>query len=156
MRLPPPQFWRAALAFLLLPGIVAVLVPWLLLRPAGERIAPTGAILLGTGMFLLLWCARDFYVAGKGTLAPWDPPKQLVTTGLYRYSRNPMYVAVLIMLAGWSLGYRSLPLALYTVAVVIAFHLRILYAEEPYLARQHGEQWTRYRSRTNRWLPMIG
>jgi protein-S-isoprenylcysteine O-methyltransferase Ste14 len=63
-----------------------------------------GLALLAVGLVLLLWCARDFFVSGRGTLAPWDPPKRLVIVGLYRFVRNPMYIAVLILLAGWSVA----------------------------------------------------
>lgn len=86
------MFVRALVAFLVLPGAVGFLVP-LLLRPAPpERtFHVVAAAPLVAGTFMLLWCVRDFYVAGKGTLAPWAPPRNLVVVGLYRWSRNPMY-----------------------------------------------------------------
>ena len=101
---------------------------------------------------LLLWCVRDFYVAGKGTLAPWSPPLELVTVGLYRMSRNPMYIAVILVLCGWALGFRSRPLALYALAVTIGFHLRVVFGEEPWLARRYGGRWAEYKARVPRWL----
>ena len=104
------MLWRALLAFLALPGMVAIAVPALFaarqLR-GGGMFHPLGLLPLGAGLVLLLWCVRDFYVSGKGTLAPWAPPENLVTSGLYRYSRNPMYVAVALMLFGWALGAMS-------------------------------------------------
>src|SRR4051794_33997590 len=108
-------FWRASLAFLVLPGTVAFLVPLLWLRPsgAGERFDALGLVPLSCGTALLLWCVRDFFVAGKGTLAPWAPPEHLVVTGAYRFSRNPMYIAVVLVLCGWALGFRSRLLAVY-------------------------------------------
>jgi len=149
------MLWRALLAFLALPGVVAIAVPaWLAagaLR-AGGRVYPVGLLPLFVGLVLLLWCVRDFYVAGKGTLAPWSPPRHLVTTGLYRYSRNPMYVAVAIMLAGWALSFASPTLAIYAGFVMGAFHLRVVYGEEPWLARTHGAEWTEYAARVPRWL----
>src|SRR5439155_4531453 len=74
-------FLRALFAFLALPTVVGGVVPWLILRNDHPRTAGT---LLGWpislfGGSVLLWCVRDFYVVGKGTLAPWDPPKKLVT-----------------------------------------------------------------------------
>lgn len=108
--------------------------------------------MIGAGAALLLWCVRDFYVAGRGTLAPWDPPRRLVSVGLYRVSRNPMYVAVLVILAGWAVAYWSAPLTIYAITVAIAFHLRAVRWEEPTLARLHGAEWTRYRERVPRWL----
>ena len=144
-------FWRALFAFVALPGMVAFAVPWML-RPRGAPIHPVGAIPLGIGIVLLLWCVRDFYVAGKGTLAPWSPPKNLVTVGLYRFSRNPMYVGVLTILVGWAVLHGSRTLWIYAGAMAIAFHLRVLMYEEPWLARTHGDGWTSYKSRTPRWL----
>ena len=143
-------FWRALVAFLALPAVVAFLVPWLL-RPseAGLDLIALPIVVVGAG--LLLWCVRDFYVAGQGTLAPWAPPKHLVTVGLYRFSRNPMYVAVLVVLAGFAVGFRSLALSVYAVSVAAAFHLRVLWYEEPWLARTYGGEWTAYRARVPRW-----
>ena len=103
-------------------------------------------------MVLLFWCVRDFYVAGKGTLAPWAPPKRLVTQGLYRFSRNPMYLSVLLILAGWALMFSSRTLWVYAVVIAIAFHLRVVLGEEPWLAQTHGEEWTAYRSKVSRWF----
>ena len=149
------MLWRALLAFLALPGIVAITIPVLFavraLR-AGGTFHPVGLLPLGAGLILLLWCVRDFYVSGKGTLAPWSPPKNLVTSGLYRYSRNPMYVGVALMLLGWALSFMSGRLAVYAALVVVAFHLRVIFGEEPWLARTHGAIWEEYRARVPRWL----
>ncbi len=144
-------FVRAAAAVLLLPGIVGFLVPWLL-RPPGAIVDPLGLIPLLLGVLLLGWCVRESYVAGKGTLAPWAPPKYLVVTGLYRFSRNPMYIAVALVVWGWAIAFRSRAIAVYALAVLIAFHLRVVLAEEPWLARTHGEAWTEYRTHVRRWL----
>ena len=149
------MLWRALFAFLALPGVVAIAVPaWFAsngLR-AGGRFHSAGLLPLVLGLVLLLWCVRDFYVAGRGTLAPWSPPKHLVTVGLYRFSRNPMYVAVSLMLAGWSLAFASLTIGIYAVFVIAAFHLRVVFGEEPWLARTHGAAWEEYKARVPRWL----
>jgi len=91
------MFFRAVLAFLALPAVVGGLVPWLLLGNDSWRMRGTslGWPVLLFGAFVLLWCVFDFYRIGRGTLAPWDPPKKLVILGLYRFMRNPMYVGVL-------------------------------------------------------------
>lgn len=148
---PAPLFWRALLAFLALPLTVAYLVPWLFLR-GDASFAPVAAPLVLLGTALLLWCVRDFYVAGRGTLAPWAPPRHLVTVGLYRVSRNPMYVAVLVILLGWAVGFRTLGSALYAAGVAIAFHLRVVTYEEPWLERTFGAEWIAYRRRVPRWI----
>ena len=75
-----------------------------------------------------------------------------MTVGLYRYSRNPMYLAVATMLFGWALAFASSGLALYAVVICVAFHLRVVFGEEPWLARTHGAAWDEYRARVPRWL----
>jgi protein-S-isoprenylcysteine O-methyltransferase Ste14 len=147
-------FLRAVLAFLALPGMVAFVIPLLLITPATRRqwVEPLGLVPLAPGLIVLALTVREFYVAGRGTLAPWSPPRTLVTSGLYRHSRNPMYVGVLLILCGWAVGLRSRPLAIYTAVVAIAVHLRVLLHEEPFLARTHGAAWTAYRARVGRWL----
>jgi protein-S-isoprenylcysteine O-methyltransferase Ste14 len=149
------MFLRAVVAFLALPGVVALLLPLAIIwnrRPASDPWFSIGLVMLIAGFVLLLWCVRDFYVSGKGTLAPWSPPRNLVVVGLYRYSRNPMYVAVTLMLAGWTLCFWSPTLAIYTCFVIVAFHLRVVFGEEPWLARTHGAAWEEYKSKVPRWL----
>lgn len=146
------MFVRALIAFLALPGIVAFAVPLLLARFDFSSFSLLSVPVLLTGVVLLLWCVRDFYISGKGTLAPWSPPQNLVTAGLYRFSRNPMYIAVALVLLGWALGFRSPGLLMYALAVMLAFHLRVVFGEEPWLERRYGEEWRRYRERVPRWL----
>lgn len=145
---------RALIAFLLLPGTVAFLIPAFWLWRSGYTSAqwPWGLLILGLGGMGLLWCIRDFYVAGKGTLAPWSPPQNLVQIGLYRYSRNPMYVSVMLILLGWSTAYMSLSLMLYSAFIFGAFYLRVVYGEEPWLARTYGQDWEAYVQHVPRWL----
>ena len=148
------MFLRALIAFLALPGVAAFAVPLLLLRPPAPRapFAPFGIALVGLGLLILVWCVRDFYVLGRGTLAPWSPPQRLVVRGLYRFSRNPMYVGVLAIVGGWAIGFGSWPLAAYAAALTVAFHLRVVLGEEPWLARTHWAAWTAYVSAVPRWL----
>ena len=121
---------------------------------AKRPLAAIGGVLwlpiLLSGLVVLLWCVRDFYVVG--TLAPWDPPRQLVIIGLYRFTRNPMYVGVLGCVLGWSLIAGSPLLLGYVALLATAFHLRVIFYEEPTLARQFGRDSTQYRSVVNRWL----
>lgn len=151
-------FARALLAFLVLPGTVAGLLPWWILRsdPArGPGWPLAGALIMLVGLLVLLWCVRDFYVAGKGTLAPWDPPRRLVVVGLYRFMRNPMYVGVLTLVLGWSLAAGSTRLAVYCAILAGAFHLRIIVYEEPRLTVLFGPDFARYRAAVPRWLPCL-
>ncbi|HEY1394245.1 MAG TPA: isoprenylcysteine carboxylmethyltransferase family protein [Methylibium sp.] len=148
------MFVRALLAFLALPGIVAFAIPvaWLLASSHTRLTQPLGLLPLICGTAALLWCVRDFYVAGRGTLAPWAPPQHLVVVGLYRYTRNPMYVAVTLILLGWAAAFELPGLFFYALVVAVAFHLRVVFGEEPWLAHTHGAQWHEYARRVPRWL----
>ncbi len=146
------------MAFLALPGVVAFAVPLIVLRPRGVAWWPLsapaviGAFVLALGAVVLGWCVRDFYVMGRGTLAPWAPPTTLVVRGLYRVSRNPMYAGVLCIVAGWALLFRSWGIGVYALGLAVAFHLRVVFGEEPWLARRHGEAWAEYARKVPRWI----
>jgi protein-S-isoprenylcysteine O-methyltransferase Ste14 len=145
--------FRALLSFVALPGIVAFIVPAWLARPLiGRAFHLVGGPPLIAGIALLVWCVHEFYVAGKGTLAPWDPPKHLVVSGPYRVSRNPMYIGVALILIGWAAGFGMRGLWYYAAAVIVMFHLRVVLGEEPWQARTFGEEWERYKTRVRRWL----
>lgn len=148
------MFLRALFALLALPGIVAFAVPigWLVSTSHTELAQPWGLLLLLVGCAGLLWCVRDFCVFGKGTLAPWSPPRHLVTSGLYRYSRNPMYVSVVVILLGWAVAFDVRGLRGYTLIVAVAFVVRVMAFEEPWLARTHGAAWDDYVRRVRRWM----
>jgi protein-S-isoprenylcysteine O-methyltransferase Ste14 len=148
------MFARAVIAFLALPGMVAFVIPvaWLWNTDHKHLAQPFGLAVLALGIVALLWCVRDFYVSGKGTLAPWAPPKRLVIVGLYRYSRNPMYVSVILVLLGWAISFGSLGLFVYAGVIMAGFHLRVVLGEEPWLARTHGGEWERYASHVPRWF----
>lgn len=148
------MFLPALVAFLTLPGIVAFAIPvlWLLHRGETQLVQPVGLVPLVFGVIGLLWCVRDFYVQGKGTLAPWAPPKDLVVVGLYRWSRNPMYVTVAMILIGWGWAFGAWALYPYAAFFSLAFHLRVVHGEEPWLAQTHGEAWEDYANQVPRWL----
>ncbi len=148
------MFFRALLAFLALPGIVAFALPAILARvlSAEPDLNMLGASLFLFGATCLLWCVRDFYVIGKGTLAPWSPPQTLVTDGLYRFTRNPMYLSVLTLLFAWAATYRLPALIVYATTFAIIFQLRVIYGEEPWLAKKYGNRWQTYRQSVPRWL----
>lgn len=151
------MFLRALLAFLVLPGVVAFVMPPVLafIDPWRTGVFLPGALVMFLGMLLLVWCVRDFYVSGKGTLAPWDPPTKLVVVGLYRYMRNPMYVGVITLVVGWSVVLTSPVLMLYALILAIGFHIRVLTHEEPWLESQFGGEWRRYRAQVGRWIPRL-
>lgn len=148
------MFAHALIAFLVLPGVLAFLVPALLSAPYSR---PSGLELLGAfpfalGVAGLLACVREFYVTGMGTLAPWSPPRHLVTTGLYTVTRNPMYLSVVLILVGWATMFTRPVLWFYALAVAVGFHVRVVVAEEPWLERTFGSAWSAYRASVPRWL----
>ena len=141
------------------PGAVVGYVPYLLL---GRRLpAPTAASwalavpLLAAGLAVLLRCMWDFAVAGRGTPAPIDPPKELVVRGLYRYVRNPMYVAVGSILAGEAILFRSQALLVYAAVVVLFFTALVIVYEQPTLERKFGDSYRRYRREVPAWFPRL-
>jgi protein-S-isoprenylcysteine O-methyltransferase Ste14 len=146
----------------LLPGTVTVVIPYLIIsdgwidHPGSRTLwSYLGLLPISAGAGILFRCIWDFAVAGRGTLAPVDPPKHLVVRGLYRYVRNPMYVGVVSILLGESLFFGSLSLLSYTIAFFIFAHLFVVLYEEPVLLRKFGKSYEAYRDLVHRWLPRI-
>jgi protein-S-isoprenylcysteine O-methyltransferase Ste14 len=144
---------RAILAFLALPVLVAGVLPWLISRiPAPPLFRSSGgAVLLVAGGFVLVSSVVSFYRRGRGTLAPWDPPKHLVVQDLYRFNRNPMYVGVVALVWGWAVVTGNPWSFLYAVVVPVVFHLRVVLYEEKQMARLFGREWALYREAVPRW-----
>jgi len=128
--------WRAAHP---LPG-------WLALRVVGW-------ILLVVGVSVLVSAFVRFVTEGVGTPAPVAPPRQLVVGGLYRYVRNPMYLAVLTTIIGQSLVLGRLILLAYAAAVAVGFVAMVRWHEEPSLHRKFGERFEIYQRAVPGWLP---
>ena len=153
-----PVWIRAVLFIVVMPGAVAGWLPWYVAgAPSDVWDASHGAWRLGgllvvAGWAVLLSCAREFAVRGKGTPGPWDAPRQLVITGLYRFTRNPMYVAVLTAILGQAIWFQSRQICWYALIVAIAIQLMVVLYEEPTLQRDFGAQYTEYRRRVRRWL----
>lgn len=144
---------------LLVPGTVAVLIPYRLASraPLGPGFGPVRlAVAIPafiSGGLIYSWCLWDFATAGRGTPAPIDPPKHLVVRGLYRYVRNPMYLGVLLVVGGWAALSWSRSVLAYGIALALLFHLFVLLVEEPTLRRQFGSAYDAYCGRVGRWLP---
>ena len=116
--------------------------------------------LLSTLLFILgaaiyLWCLWDFATFGRGTPAPIDAPKKLVVRGLYQYSRNPMYVGVLILILAWAASFKAIILLVYMLIVGLAFHTCVILYEEPHLSKLFAESYFNYCARVPRWLPRL-
>jgi protein-S-isoprenylcysteine O-methyltransferase Ste14 len=150
---------KTLLFTLLAPCMVTLAVPYLLLRSRGEifpkawnSLHLTGIFIIVAGVAIYIWCAGDFISKGKGTPAPYDPPQALVAQGLYRFTRNPMYIGILTMIAGEALFFKSIALVMYATALLLLFHLRVTLYEEPALKRLFGESFDDYCRRVPRWL----
>ena len=141
-------------------GFFLVFLPGRVLTASG--IAPPDArgpwqllgLLLGAaGGLLALWCIVTFALRGRGTPAPFDPPRKLVVLGPYRYLRNPMYLGAGLALGGAALFYRSVALAGYLAAFLLVTHLFVLFYEEPALRGSFGAEYEAYCRRVARWIP---
>lgn len=148
-------------AFLVVaPGVVAGLVPWWLTRwqPSAALPAPvrtSGAVLAMAGAAALVGSFAQFALEGRGTPVPPAPTGQLVVGGLYRYVRNPMYLAVLAVITGQALMLGRPVLAGYAVGVGAAFTVFVYGYEEPPLARRYGAEYEAYRRAVPGWWPRL-
>jgi protein-S-isoprenylcysteine O-methyltransferase Ste14 len=152
----------SAIFLVIAPGTIAVYVPWALSRwhmapPLFGLIAVrlTGVLLIAAGLPLLLESFARFAIEGLGTPAPIAPPRHLVVSGLYRYVRNPMYVAVLLLIFGQALLFGSVPILRYGVAVWLAFFAFVLLYEEPSLRSKFGAEYDDFRKHVPRWIPRL-
>lgn len=140
-------------AFLLPLWIVASLSELFPLEIGGLRFIGWIPIVLGASAFL--WCYWTFISIGKGTPWPFDPPKNLVTTGLYGYVRNPMEGSYLLILLGEVLLYESSALIFYLLFNFLYLHIRQIVVQEPRLRRRFGESYEHYCKSVPRWIPSI-
>lgn len=143
-------------------GLVLIYVPASLLSwsgivpPAAFEVQQGVGMVIGTiGAVIALWCVFTFATIGRGTPAPFDPPRRLVIQGPYRFVRNPMYIGAGLALASAALFYESLPLLGYTGFFFLATHLFVVWYEEPTLRRTFGQEYETYCSRVRRWWPRV-
>jgi protein-S-isoprenylcysteine O-methyltransferase Ste14 len=148
---------QTGLFLVVVPGTVLVLIPWWLTGwrvEAGLLHNPLiGIPLIGAGGLVILDSFRRFALEGLGTPAPIKPPSILVTSGFYRYVRNPMYVAVLAVLAGQTLLFGSAQLLAFTALAGLFCHLFVRFYEEPTLRRLFCADYDQYCAKVDRWLP---
>jgi protein-S-isoprenylcysteine O-methyltransferase Ste14 len=149
-------------AFLLLaPGVVAGVVPWLLTGwTANEDFAwpplqILGALLIGAGAAVIVHAFVRFVLEGIGTPAPVAPPERLVVGGLYRYLRNPMYVAVATTIIGQALLLGRPGLLAYAALFMAAVAAFVRFYEEPTLAERFGDEYAEYRREVPAWHPRL-
>jgi len=144
------------------PGLVAGYIPWLISR---WRLAPPllgisafrviGVIFIAAGLPVLLDSFARFALRGLGTPAPVFPTRHLVVSGLFRYVRNPMYIAVLSLIFGQGLLFGDVQVLEYGVAVWAGFYLFVLLYEEPTLRRTFGDEYAEFCTNVPRWIPRM-
>ena len=152
----------SALFFVVAPMTIAGLVPWMVTHwefqaafAGVEATRAAGIALIVVGLPGLLDSFARFAVQGIGTPAPIAPTEKLVVTGLYRYVRNPMYVAVVAIVLGQAMLFGSAPLLWYGAFLWVAFHLFVLAYEEPTLTQTYGAEYEDYRAHVRRWIPRL-
>lgn len=157
---------RQLCAIAALPGIVAVVIPLWIGRSGGvawSKPATPGAVVwLGIGVLLLavgltLFGASLylFWSRGRGTLAPWDPPRRFVVDGPYRYVRNPMISGVIFILCGEAAALQSLAHAAWACAFLVMNAIYIPIFEEPQLAARFGHPYLEYTRQVRRFVPRL-
>jgi len=152
----------SAIFLVIAPGTLAVYIPWAITRWhfAAPMLGITafrilGALMIAAGLPVLLDSFARFAIQGLGTPAPVAPPQRLVVTGLYRYVRNPMYVAVSLLILGQGLLFGSASLLQYGFIVWLGFFAFVLLYEEPTLRRKFGDEYAEYSIRVPRWIPRL-
>ena len=163
MRLP---LLRHLLSITALPFMAAVVIPWWVTRGRTVVVGPGptlstrllqlgGLALLVVGLLLFVGSLRRFATEGEGTLAPWDPPRRLVITGLYRYVRNPMITGVVTVLLGEAAVLLSPAIGRWAVTFLLINAVYIPLVEEPMLVARFGEAYREYCRHVPRLVPRL-
>jgi protein-S-isoprenylcysteine O-methyltransferase Ste14 len=150
----------------ILPFTMTVMIPLWIARRNGIRFVPppdaagialvlAGLALLAGGLALFAACLFLFWTRGRGTLAPWDPPRRFVAEGPYRFVRNPMISGVIFVLAGEACLLRSAPLAQWAALFALINLVYIPLVEEPMLAARFGETYAHYVGAVPRFVPRL-
>jgi len=157
---------RLILFTAIIPGLVVGYIPYLL-RNYLERFEIgafkyIGLLLITIGVVLYLMSALSFLVKGKGTPTIWfakhlkfligEEPIQLVSSGLYKMSRNPMYLGVLNIALGQALFFESTTNLIYAGFLIVFFHLVVVLIEEPHLKKKYGQEFVDYTKQVPRWF----
>lgn len=153
-------------AITILPGVAVLVIPgliiysaktidfgWALQPPLNFLLISAGTTCIAFGLFLMFQTISLFASEGKGTLAPWEPPKNLVVKGVYRHVRNPMISGVLFILCGESLILGSVAMVFWFLAFLVGNMIYLPLLEEPGLERRFGESYLVYKKNVPPWFP---
>jgi protein-S-isoprenylcysteine O-methyltransferase Ste14 len=157
---------RHLLSILLLPAVMAGIIPYYIVSsrplapwPPGNALGLAavagGVVVLALGLALIGATIWQFATVGRGTLAPWDPPRHFVVTGLYRHLRNPMITGVLLVICGEALVLRSSRVLEWAVTFAVINMVYIPLLEEPGLEQRFGEEYREYKKNVRRWVPRL-
>ncbi len=143
--------------------LFAVSIPLTIASPPQEgdvsvparALSAAGWLAVIVGACVIVWCYLLFAFVGGGTPWPFDPPRTLVVSGPYRFVRNPMEVAFLLILLGESAILKSKALIVYYALAFLLLHLRQVLFDEPALKRRFGEAYERYSQAVPRWIPRL-
>jgi len=149
--------------FVVAPGVVAGLVPWLIsdwdvrwpVSAFGVAVMALGAALVAVAVVVLVRNFVRFVVEGRGTPSPTLQTERLVVGGDYRFVRNPMYLAVIAAILGQAMIFGSLALLLYALAVWAIMATFVRWYEEPVLLKRYGDEYRHYRQAVRAWLPRL-
>lgn len=146
------------LTSLILPVTVIIIIPWLIepnLTISSGWWFASGLIFILTGLMIIIFTIRMFIRIGNGTLAPWDPTRNLVTQSLYGHVRNPMILGVLTMLIGEAIFFKSAAITYWALLFLLINHIYFIISEEPGLEERFGEEYAEYKENVPRWIPRI-
>jgi len=159
--------WGLIKTIIVLPGNVVVFIPAAILwiskllgyspkfAAADQFLFWVALLATSIGLCLCIWTVTLFFKFGKGTPAPWDPPKKLVIRGPYRYVRNPMIIGVLIILLAEALLFQSWPMATWLVVFFIGNSIYFPLVEEKRLEKRFGNDYRQYKAHVRRWIPRL-
>jgi protein-S-isoprenylcysteine O-methyltransferase Ste14 len=144
--------------FFLVPFFI-IWIPYEILSAAGHDMMlkngvfqHLGLVFIAVGVVAYIWCSGSFVFYAKGTPIPFTPTKELVVTGLYKFVRNPLYIAGTLVLAGETLLFQSIGIFIYTLVMFGVFHVHVL-MEETHLENTFGKKYEQYRRSVPRWIP---
>ena len=164
MRVKPGSIIRAFLAGLLTGSFFLILIPALLIKlnlylnlPILDFVVLNilGLLLIFAGILMFFYCSSLFFYFGFGTPAPIEPPKKLVVKGIYRHTRNPMYLGYFCVVLGQSLFFGHLLLFFYILLVFLIINYYLKYIEEPKLLKRFGDDYREYIKKTPRWFSFL-
>ena len=142
--------------------IVLALIPFIILSSPNHvnlfelgEFRYFGVLPIVMGVIVYLWCSFAFVLTGKGTPIHTMPPKKFVVKGLYRYVRNPMYLAFCLVLTGETLLFQSQGLLIYLLIMFGIFNMGLIVSEEPGLRKRFGDSYIQYCKSVGRWIPRL-